>query len=182
MNAPDPGVEPLTESPRLFVVDAEPNTDDWYTPPWVFEKMATRFDLDVASPPNLLPWIPANAHYCHADDGLTQPWHGLIWCNPPFSDPLPWARRWSTHPTGCFLIRCDLSGGAAHTAFAAASSLYAPRRRMQFVNGHGRILDENRPSLSVIVFGRGSEANAALARLARDTGGITRRLSCLIHD
>jgi hypothetical protein len=160
---------------RLFASGtAEPDTDDWYTPPWVFAGMHADFNIDVASPPDPLPWIPAAGHYCLADDGLEQPWRGLVWCNPPFSDPLPWARRWAKHPAGCFLIRSDLSGRAGHTAFAAASSLYAPRRRMQFVNGHGRTLNANRPNSSVVIFGRGSEADEALTRLARDMGGVTR--------
>jgi hypothetical protein len=34
-------------------------SDDYYTPPWIFEKLAITFDLDVASPTGGCHWIPA---------------------------------------------------------------------------------------------------------------------------
>jgi len=69
----------------------------------VFDAMALRFDLDVAAPPGG-PWhVPAARWYTAEDDGLTQPWEGLVWCNPPFSRPAPWAKRWASHPRGVLL-------------------------------------------------------------------------------
>ena len=32
-----------------------------------------------------------------ADDGLSQPWFGTVWLNPPFSDKTPWYRRLVGH-------------------------------------------------------------------------------------
>lgn len=37
------------------------------------------------------------------DDGLAQPWHGLVWLNPPFSEATPWANRFREHGRGLFL-------------------------------------------------------------------------------
>lgn len=71
-------------------------SDDCYTPRWVFDAMALHFDLDVAAPPGG-PWhVPCDRYYTAADDGLAQPWDGLVWCNPPYSNFWPWADRWST--------------------------------------------------------------------------------------
>lgn len=70
-------------------------SDDCYTPRWVFDAMGLHFDLDVAAPPGG-PWhVPANRYYTAEDDGLAQPWDGLVWCNPPYSQFMPWAERFA---------------------------------------------------------------------------------------
>ena len=72
-------------------------TDDCYTPRWVFDAMQLRFDLDVAAPPGG-PWhVPCTRYYTAADDGLTAPWTGLVWCNPPYSSYARWADRFARH-------------------------------------------------------------------------------------
>lgn len=78
-------------------------SDDCYTPRWVFDAMGLRFDLDVAAPPGG-PWhVPADRYYTAEDDGLTSPWDGLVWCNPPYSKFRPWVDRWAEHPTGVLM-------------------------------------------------------------------------------
>jgi hypothetical protein len=57
-------------------------TDEWYTPPYVFEAMGVRFDLDVAAP-RRLDWIPINDRFI-TSGSLEQDWRGFIWMNPPF--------------------------------------------------------------------------------------------------
>jgi hypothetical protein len=85
-------------------------SDDCYTPRWIFDAMALRFDLDVAAPPGG-PWhVPCERYYTAEDDGLSQPWDGLVWCNPPYSNFLPWAERFANTPRavimGFALPRC----------------------------------------------------------------------------
>lgn len=174
---------PPPEHPRLFDSDRLVlESDEWYTPPWVFDGLGLRFDLDVASPADPLPWVPANVRFTSIDDGLAQPWTGQVWCNPPYSDAGPWCRRWASHPTGLLLIRADLSTKGAFAAFAAASTLHVPADRIQFVgaNGHprGPSRGNRRPraSFSTVVLGRGPAADAALCRLAASYGGATRQL------
>lgn len=78
-------------------------SDDCYTPRWVFDAMGLEFDLDAAAPPGG-PWhVPAKRWYTAEDDGLTSPWEGLVWCNPPYSNFWPWVEKWSTHPTGVLM-------------------------------------------------------------------------------
>jgi len=48
------------------------------------------FDLDVAASPHN---AKAPKFYTREDDGLTQPWTGLVWCNPPYSDCGAWVRK-----------------------------------------------------------------------------------------
>jgi hypothetical protein len=69
----------------------------------VFDAMALNFDLDVAAPMGG-PWhVPTARYFTAEDDGLTQPWDGLVWCNPPYSNFIPWAQRWAAHPTGVLM-------------------------------------------------------------------------------
>jgi phage N-6-adenine-methyltransferase len=77
--------------------DYAPTRDDCYTPRWVFDAMDLRFDLDVAAPPGGPWYVPCERYYTAEDDGLTSPWDGLVWCNPPFSKFRPWAERWAAH-------------------------------------------------------------------------------------
>jgi hypothetical protein len=161
-------------SARLFGIEDALDSDAWYTPPWVFDGLDVEFDLDVAAPAEPLPWIPAKRSYTVADDGLALPWFGLVWCNPPYSAPTAWCRRWATHPDGFLLIRADLSTGGPFVAYSAATSCYVPAKRIQFVNGHGA--GSGAVNFSSVLLGRGATADAALARLARTHGGSARRL------
>ena len=161
-------------SARLFGIDDALDSDAWYTPPWIFDGLGVEFDLDVASPAEPPPWIPARQRYTVADDGLALPWFGLVWCNPPYSAPRPWCNRWAEHPDGFLLIRSDLSTGGPFVAYNAASSLYVPAKRVQFVNGHGE--GTGAANFSSVLLARGATADAALARLAATHGGSTRLL------
>ena len=78
--------------------------DEYYTPEWLFEAMALQFDLDVAAPAGGVVYLPAERFYTKADDGLVQPWEGLVWMNPPFSGPTPWVDRFIDHGNGVCLL------------------------------------------------------------------------------
>jgi len=88
----------------LFAFEqSEKTSDDYLTPLWVFDTLGLEFDLDVASPP----WpthVPAARTFTKADDGLTQPWEGRVWMNPPFSAVTPWVARFMLHGDGIALL------------------------------------------------------------------------------
>ena len=89
----------------LFNLDQdELSTNDHYTPKWIFDLLDVTFDIDVASPPNGVPWIPCKRYFTQSEDGLTQNWHGLVWCNPPFSNIEPWIDRLNQHRNGIALL------------------------------------------------------------------------------
>ena len=95
----------MTRQTTLFSTpQTEMSSDDHYTPPWIFETLGLTFDIDVAAPPGGIPWIPARRYYTMADDGLAQPWEGLIWMNPPYSNAKQWVRRFIEHGNGIALL------------------------------------------------------------------------------
>jgi phage N-6-adenine-methyltransferase len=58
-------------------------THEWSTPQATFDGLNAEFGftLDVASTHEN---AKCDSHYTKADDGLSQPWQGVVWCNPPY--------------------------------------------------------------------------------------------------
>ena len=54
-------------------------SDDYYTPPFIFEGLGLRYAMDVCSPPGGSPWIPADRFLSIVEDGLATPWEGRVW-------------------------------------------------------------------------------------------------------
>lgn len=78
-------------------------SDEWLTPREIVTALGL-FDLDPCAPA-VRPWDTAKQHYCKADDGLSQPWYGRVWCNPPFGrEAIKWLRRMVEHRNGIALI------------------------------------------------------------------------------
>ena len=84
--------------------DVPKTSDDYYTPKWVFETLGLEFDTDPAQPIGGCAWIPVKRYYTILDDGLAQEWVGRVWCNPPYSKPGEWVRRFVDHGNGVMLI------------------------------------------------------------------------------
>jgi DNA N-6-adenine-methyltransferase (Dam) len=78
-------------------------TDERFTPAWIFDGLALTCDLDPAAPVDGGDHVPARHRYTRHDDGLARDWFGLVWLNPPFSEATRWADRFRTHGRGVFL-------------------------------------------------------------------------------
>ena len=77
--------------------------DEWLTPPHIIKSLGG-FDLDPCAQINR-PWEMANRHYTIADNGLSQPWFGRVWCNPPYGlEAAQWLARLAQHGNGIALI------------------------------------------------------------------------------
>ena len=78
-------------------------TDDWITPRWLVDRLGP-FDLDPCASESQ-PWPCAARSFTQADEGLLQPWEGLVWCNPPYGRSTEaWLNRMALHGNGIALI------------------------------------------------------------------------------
>ena len=95
--------EVIGQTPMFGEVE-DRTTDNVWTPMWIFERLGLVFDVDVASPVGGVPWVPARRYYTIHDDGLSQPWDGRVWMNPPFSKCDAWVRRFLRHGNGIAML------------------------------------------------------------------------------
>lgn len=65
-------------------------TDLWETPQDFFDALDAEFgfDLDVCATPKN---AKCKRYYTPEQDGLSRPWTGVVWCNPPYGRQL---HRW----------------------------------------------------------------------------------------
>lgn len=68
------------------------DSDEWYTPPEIIDAVIVvlkKIDIDPCSNSHESPNVPAQTHFTKEDDGLTRPWMGRIFLNPPYGDEIP---------------------------------------------------------------------------------------------
>lgn len=76
--------------------EAGGRTDEWYTPPEVFDALGCRFDMDVAGAPRAS--VPCTVAIY--SDSLAAQWQGFVWMNPPFGKRNglePWLTKFIGH-------------------------------------------------------------------------------------
>lgn len=111
---------------------------DWYTPPWIFERLCLDFDLDPCQPINGIKWIPAKRRYSIEDDGLTSTWDGRVWLNPPYGKhTAAWLDRMHKHRNGIALVFARTDCAWFHESVAKADAILFLRGRVKFVDGLG---------------------------------------------
>ena len=115
-------------------------TDEWYTPPHVFEALGCKFDMDVASPGQCFtPWIPAREFITHGS--LTRPWSGFIWMNPPFggrSGLVPWLAQFFIHVNGIALTPDRTSAPWWQNYAPMADSILFVAPKLKFIGADGK--------------------------------------------
>lgn len=142
-------------------------SDEWFTPPEIFEALGLTFDLDPSHPGRGNPFcsVPARHVYTATDGGLAKPWHGLVWCNPPFggrNGQVPWLRKFLAHGNGIALVAARTSAGWFHDEAVQAETMLFPRGKTKFVRPDGTL--GGSPGTGVVLLGVGEVANAALMR------------------
>jgi hypothetical protein len=148
--------------------DTPGRSDEWYTPPEVFAALGCRFDLDVAHPAGATTHVPAD-HFL-TSNGLTAPWSGFVWMNPPFggrNGVEPWLDRFFAHGHGVALTPDRTSAPWFRKAWGQADAvLFTPKLR--FIRPDGS--RGKSPSNGTALWAAGARGVAALVRA--ETAGL----------
>ena len=114
-------------------------TDEWYTPLFIFKALNLTFDLDPCSPGSNH-WVPATHVYTKIDDGLSKQWTGRVFMNPPFggrNGHVPWLSRFLNHGNGIAIIRAYTSSKWWHDLIPSAEGILFPRGKTKFIRPDG---------------------------------------------
>lgn len=136
--------------------------DEWLTPPWITDALGP-FDLDPCAPVAPRPWNIADAVWTVDDDGLSKPWWGFVWCNPPYGQQTwRWLDRLAAHGSGIALVfaRTETAGFFGSVWRNADAALFI-EGRLFFHHRDGTRAAHNSGAPSVLV-GYGAEAVARL--------------------
>ena len=141
-------------------------TDEWYTPPHVFDALGCRFDTDVASPGrDVTPWIPASEFITKAN--AERCWCGFVWMNPPFGGRNaldPWLDRFFRYGDGIALVpdRTSAPWWQKHAPRADLALFIAPK--LKFIGADGR--PGTSPAQGTTLLASGARGAEALERAA----------------
>lgn len=134
---------------------AKMGKDEWLTPPDVLRALGP-FDMDPCSPITR-PWDTAAEHFTVLDDGLSKPWQGRVWCNPPYGvEAARWLERLAAHGNGIALIfaRTETSAWVEHVWGKADAILFiAGRLHFHHVDGTRAPANSGAPS-ALVAYGR----------------------------
>lgn len=128
--------------------------DGWGTPRGLFQTLDEEFgfDLDVCATPDL---AKCKAFYTPEQNGLTLPWDGVCWMNPPYSEIEPWTKKAASCGAvvvGLLPVRTDLAW-FHRDVLAAGAEVRFIRGRIRF-EGTATGKGHNAPFPSMIVVWR----------------------------
>lgn len=141
-------------------------TDEWYTPPHVFDAMSAKFDMDVASPGRLAtPWVPATVLI--QSNSLDRDWRGYVWMNPPFGGRnglMPWLQKFTDHSNGIALVPDRTSAPWWQHFAPQMDAILFVAKKIKFIGKDGK--PGMSPAQGTCLFGLGSRAVGDLRRAA----------------
>jgi hypothetical protein len=151
-------------------------SDEWYTPPYVFEALGETFDMDVASPgfPHA-EWVPAG--HLLTKNSLEQPWEGFVWMNPPYGGRgslALWLDKFFAHGDGLALVPDRTSAPWFHDAWQKADSVLFTRK-IRFLRPDGSEVAQ--PSNGTAIMAAGNRGVMALVRASMRGLGILAMLT-----
>jgi hypothetical protein len=147
------------------------------TPKWFFDALG-QFDLDpcAASP---RPWACATRNYIEAEDGLSRPWRGRVWLNPPFDryEVGRWISRLAEHGHGTALLHARTEAGWFEPCWQHASGILFMADRIHFHKPDGSRQPANSGAPPVLVaFG---QQDLARLRSSGIAGALTTKWEML---
>ena len=127
--------------------------------------MGIQFDLDVAAPTGGAPYVPARRYYTAVEDGLVQPWLGLVFMNPPYSSAKPWVEKFIAHNNGIALLPFSKSQWF-RDLWERSSAISAVLKDVEFETPTDK---KNKIFMQVALFAMGEQAKEVLmnAKISR---------------
>lgn len=143
-------------------------SDEWYTPAYVFDALGEVFDLDVSSPA-VRRHVPARCWLTDREDGLKYApyWHGMLWMNPPFGGRngiKPWLDRFFDHGNGVALTPDRTSAPWWQEAARKADMVLFVDGKIRFERPDGSL--GKSPGNGTTLFAAGDRGVQALHRAA----------------
>ncbi len=130
MSDPEGNPKPLESYPKY-------NPDAFCTPKWLADALGY-FDCDPCSNPRSHIRSGRALSLENGDDGLAAVWmfegeRGSIFCNGPYSDPLPWCLKLAAHPgPWCALWKLDTTTRWWAELMASGAQWAGFRKRLKF--------------------------------------------------
>ena len=139
------------------------SSDEYYTPPHIIAVLG-HFDLDPATPPEPR-WRTADVMYTKADDGLSKPWFGRVFLNPPYSQPLisQFMQKMAEHNNGIALIVPKLGSKMfREVIYPNCSAVYILSERIKFYDHNW--IQQKSPICQSMLVAFGEENKQAIKR------------------
>lgn len=150
--------------------EAAGQSDDWYTPAYIFEAMAPiRFDLDVAAPEEGPRHVPCREWIFH--DSLNEPWHGFVWMNPPYGGRgalSPWLDKFIAHGNGLCIVPDRTSAPWFQAAAPRMDAALFLSPKVKFERPDGSL--GKSPGTGSVIFAKGGNGALALWRARNRLG------------
>lgn len=118
---------------------ANVDPDTWLTPKWILQQLG-EFDLDPCAAKENIKWTGARFYFSKTSDGLSAEsvWSGRVFCNPPFSNSVPWIRRCAQHGFGITLVPSTTESGVwRDCVWPRAKAILLMAGRVRFCNPDG---------------------------------------------
>ncbi|WP_296952958.1 DNA N-6-adenine-methyltransferase [uncultured Dysgonomonas sp.] len=131
--------------------------DEWYTPKEIIQSLG-EFDLDPAT--SLIAYEQnksAKRYFTAENDGLLQEWHGRVWLNPPYPNPLiqQFLRKMAEHNNGIALVFAKIEAKWFHDiVLKCATAVKFLYNRVRFYKPDGTQGLQPRNGSMLIAYGR----------------------------
>lgn len=144
----------------MAAYEAAGETDEWYTPAYIFEALGEVFDLDVAAPPDGPLHVPTTRWL--SAGSLESEWLGFVWMNPPFgnqSTKRRWLDKFFKHGSGIALLPDRTSAPWWQEAAPRASAVLFVSPKVKFIRPNGTRGEQSGTGTTLLAAGkRGADA------------------------
>lgn len=147
-------------------------TDEWYTPAYIFEALGCVFDIDVASPPEGPRHVPCTSFIC--ERSLEKAWTGFVWMNPPYghqATKIEWLDKFFQHGNGIALVPDRTSAPWWQIFAPKADAILFVNGKIKFERPDGSVGQQ--PGNGTCLFSSGKQATEALIKGGRKLGFVT---------